>query len=224
MDFSGWACRPVESNRSTATGNAVPTAAGALRECDDQLFNDQGEPTPAFREDSIAFNRALLHAHAAGTGEPLPPEMVRAVLLVRLNTALTGGSGMEEELVRRFADFLNHDILPVIPSRGSVGEADITLLAHIGLAMTGEWEVVYQGKRMPAARALEEAGPPPFEFFGKDALASFSCNALSAAEACYALAEMRRMAAVARLVYALSLEGLNGNIAPLLIIRNYDGG
>lgn len=181
-----------------------------------QLFDAEGQPTPEFRRDSIAFNRALLHAHAAGTGAPLPPETVRAILLIRLNTALTGGSGMEEATVRRFADFLNHDLLPVIPSHGSVGEADITILAHIGLTMMGEWEAVYQGERMPAAEALRRAGLAPIEPFGKDALASFSSNAFSAAEAVFALAEMKAIAQTARLVYALSLEGLNGNIAPVL--------
>lgn len=182
----------------------------------ERLFDEQGQPTAAFRRDSIAFNKALLHAHAAGTGEPLPPELVRAILLIRLNSALTGGSGMEEAVVRRFAEFLNHDMLPVIPSRGSVGEADITMLSHIGLAMMGEWEVHHDGKRMPAGAALQQAGLPPVEPFGKDALASFSSNAFSAAQAVFALAEMRNIAAASRMVYALSLEGLNGNLAPLL--------
>jgi histidine ammonia-lyase len=184
---------------------------------DGRLFNDEGQPTDEFRTESIAFNRALLHAHAAGTGDPLPPDTVRAILLIRLNTALTGGSGMDEAMVRRFAEFLNHDILPVIPSHGSVGEADITILAHIGLAMMGKWEVAYRGERMPAAQALRGAGLAPIEPFGKDALASFSSNAFSAAEAVFALAEMKAIARTARLVYALSLEGLNGNIAPVLL-------
>ena len=181
-----------------------------------QLFDAKGEPTDEFRKESSAFNKALLHAHAAGMGDPLSAEMVRAILLIRLNTALTGGSGMEEDLVRRYVEFLNHDILPVIPSRGSVGEADITILSHIGLTMIGEWEVTYEGIQMPAKEALDTAGLPPIEMFGKDALASFSSNAFSAAEASFALAELRQAARIARLVYALSLEGLNGNIAPLL--------
>lgn len=182
----------------------------------EKLFEANGQPTAKFKADSQTFNRALLHAHAAGVGPMLPPEVVRAILLIRLNTALTGGSGMEEAMVQRFADFLNHDLLPVIPSRGSVGEADITMLSHIGLAMMGEWEAVYQGQRMPAAEALAAAGLEPIQPFGKDALASFSSNAFSAAQAVFALREMQHIARTGRMVFALSLEGLNGNVAPLL--------
>lgn len=183
---------------------------------DQKLFDADGKPTAKFKADSQAFNRALLHAHAAGVGPMLPPEIVRAILLIRLNTALTGGSGMEEAMVQRFADFLNHDLLPVIPSRGSVGEADITMLAHIGLTMMGQWQVLYEGRPMPAAEALAAAGLEPILPFGKDALASFSSNAFSAAQAVFALREMQHIARTGRIVYALSLEGLNGNVAPLL--------
>ncbi len=174
--------------------NKDQSAAG-----DDVLFGPDGKPTEKFKADSIAFNTALLHAHAAGVGPMLPPEIVRAALLIRLNTALTGGSGMDESMVQWFADFLNHDMLPVIPSRGTVGEADITLLSHIGLAMMGEWDVTYQGERMAAADALKAAGLKPVQPFGKDALASFSSNAYSAAQSVFALREMQRMARKAAL-------------------------
>ena len=79
---------------------------------------------------SREFNRGLLHAHGAATGAPLSPEVVRAILLIRLNTALDGGTGMQEQVVRRLAEYLAYDILPVIPSHGSLGEADITVLSR----------------------------------------------------------------------------------------------
>lgn len=165
---------------------------------------------------SRAFNVGLLHAHGAATGGPLPPEVVRAILLIRLNTALRGGSGMQEAVVRRLAEYLAYDILPVIPSEGSVGEADITVLSHVGLTMIDKWEVVAGGRRMPASEANAEAGLPPIDFLGKDALGSFSSNAYGAALASFALAEMRHAARMARLVLGLSLEGLDGNIMPFL--------
>ncbi len=180
------------------------------------LFTKADNIAPEAMLKSRHSNHALLHAHSAGVGPMMPPETVRAVLIIRLNTALTSGSGMNEALVRGFMDFLNNDILPVIPGRGTVGEADITLLAHIGLAMTGKWDVVYKGERMPAAQALEAARLHPADPFGKDALASFSSNAYSAALGCFALYELRQVSRVARVVYALSLEGLNGNLAPIM--------
>ena len=156
------------------------------------LFTPDGRIAEQAMITSRHFNHALLHAHSAGVGPNMPSEIVRAVLLIRLNTALTGGSGMNEALVRGFMDFLNHDILPVVPGRGTVGEADITLLAHIGLAMTGQWKVTYRGEEMPAAEAMEKAGLTPQDPFGKDALASFSSNAYSATLACLSLNCSRR--------------------------------
>jgi histidine ammonia-lyase len=180
------------------------------------LFTPDGRIAEEAMITSRHFNHALLHAHSAGVGPNMPAEIVRTVLIIRLNTALTGGSGMNETLVRGYMDFLNHDILPVIPGRGTVGEADITLLAHIGLAMTGQWKVLYQGVEMPAAEALEKAGLAPLDPFGKDALASFSSNAYSATLACFALVEMQQIARCARVIYSLSLEALNGNLAPIM--------
>ena len=180
------------------------------------LFTPDGRIAEQAMITSRHFNHALLHAHSAGVGPNMPSEIVRAVLLIRLNTALTGGSGMNEALVRGFMDFLNHDILPVVPGRGTVGEADITLLAHIGLAMTGQWKVTYRGEEMPAAEAMEKAGLTPQDPFGKDALASFSSNAYSATLACFALVEMKQIARCARVIYAASLEALNGNLAPIM--------
>ena len=180
------------------------------------LFTPDGRIAEQAMITSRHFNHALLHAHSAGVGPNMPSEIVRAVLLIRLNTALTGGSGMNEALVRGFMDFLNHDILPVVPGRGTVGEADITLLAHIGLAMTGQWKVTYRGEEMPAAEAMEKADLTPQDPFGKDALASFSSNAYSATLACFALVEMKQIARCARVIYAASLEALNGNLAPIM--------
>jgi histidine ammonia-lyase len=162
------------------------------------------------------FNVGLLYAHSAATGAPLPPEVVRAILLIRLNTALDGGTGMQESVVRRFADYLANDILPVIPSHGSVGQADITVLSHIGLTMIDKWEVFANGERMPAADANAAAGLSKVDFVAKDALGSFSSNAFGTALASFALADFQQASQMARLILALSLEGLNGNVAPYL--------
>ncbi|MEM1385903.1 MAG: aromatic amino acid lyase, partial [Pseudomonadota bacterium] len=111
---------------------------------------------------------------------------------------------------------LEHDILPVIPERGSVGEADITLLAHVGLVMQGLWWADHAGARKTGAEALADAGLEPVTLLGKDALASFSSNAYSAALAAQTLAKLRAVRAMLAPVYALSLEALNGNVAPLM--------
>jgi histidine ammonia-lyase len=137
-------------------------------------------------------------------------------MLIRLNTMLTGRTGAQKEVAEMYVQFLNKRISPLVPSRSSVGEADITILAHIGLAMIGEGEVTLDGRRMQASEALKTVSLTPVKPFAKDALAIFSSNAYSAALACLAVVEAEHLLQISSKVFALSLEGLNGNVAPFL--------
>jgi histidine ammonia-lyase len=186
-----------------------------------------GQITPAGRHLSEQFNVNLLRVQATATGPPAAPEVVRAAMAIRLNAMLIGHSGVEPTVVQGLADLLNHEITPVVPSEGTVGEADIDILSHIGLALIGEGDVYYAGKTVPAETALQAAGLKPLVPFGKDALSIFSSNAYSAALAILAAADARHLLTRARQVFALSLEGLNGNIAPFLAeaqgVREFPG-
>jgi histidine ammonia-lyase len=175
-----------------------------------------GAITPEARRLSEKFNADNLRATSAGVGPEASEDLVRALMVIRLNTILAGHSGARPEVAERYRDFLNLRIHPVMPTRASVGEADITLMAHIGLAMMGEGEVIYKGRRMPASEALKEAGLEPLVPFAKDALVIMSSNAFAAAVAVFAVHDAEHLLAVTRKVLALSLEGLNGNIAPYL--------
>jgi len=165
---------------------------------------------------SETFNIGLIHAHTAGVAPEMPTIIVRAIMTTRLNSILHGATGVQTRVAELYRDFLNHRITPVLPSRGSVGQADITLITHIGLAMIGEGDVYYQGQRMKAAEALQKAGLKPLKPVGKDALAILSSNAYSEALAALSLVEAKQLAMVSKLVFALSLEALNGNIEPFL--------
>jgi histidine ammonia-lyase len=175
-----------------------------------------GDIDPEARQASERFNASNLRATSAGVGPEVSEEVVRAAMVIRLNTLLVGYTGAQPQLAERYRDFLNLRIHPVMPSRASVGEADITILSHIGLAMMGEGEVIYAGQRMPADQALRGAGLAPFVPFGKDSLVIMSSNAYAAALAAFAVQDGEHALAVARKVSALSLEGLNGNVAPFL--------
>lgn len=170
------------------------------------------------RAASAAFNHRMLLSHTVAYGEPAKPETVRAAMLIRLNTALFGGTGMSPPLVRQYVDFLNKGLTPVVLGQGSVGQADITILPQIGLAMMGEGMIELDGKAMPAADAMRQAGLAPVKPYAKDSLSLLSSNAYGAALAILAADDARRMLDRADEVAALSLEGLNGNIAPLLAI------
>lgn len=167
---------------------------------------------PEFYE---VYNRNLLLSHSAGVRPDAPEEVVRAVMLARLNGLLAGATGVDPEIAGRYADFLNLGIHPVFPLRGSVGAADITSISHIGLTMIAEGEAVVGGKRMPAIEALAEAGLAPLRLGPKDGLAIVSSNALSAGNGALALADIQSLLDTADYVYALSLEAIRGNISPL---------
>lgn len=163
---------------------------------------------------SVKFNEMSLRAHAAGVGELMSADVVRAGMLIRLNTFLSGAAGVQPEVASIYVDYLNHDVTPVIPSLGTVGEADITLASHIGLAMIGEWDVFYQGKRMPAAEVMKQLKIAPLKPVGKDFLSILSTNSLTAGQATLAALETQAFLDKQVRLFALMLEGFNGNVAP----------
>jgi histidine ammonia-lyase len=170
----------------------------------------------AARDASERFNLNVLHSHSAGFGPPVPEDVVRATMVIRAHTMLLGRTGVQEAVVNMLLAMLNLGIHPVVPSGGSVGEADITILPHIGLAMVGEGDVFYEGKRRPAREALAAAGLSPLRLSGKDALAILSSNAYSAGFGVLVAYDVRQTLHASDLVFSLSLEGLNGNLAPFL--------
>lgn len=161
------------------------------------------------------YNRNLIYAHTLGIGPELEEHQVRATILARLNTLLSARTGIQLEIVEMYRQFLNKGIHPVIPARGSVGEGDISNLSHIGLAMLGEGEVNFQGKRMLAKDALLVADLEPIILGPKDGLSIVSSNAMAAGTGALVLEKAYQLVDIANAIYALSVEGLNGNITPL---------
>jgi histidine ammonia-lyase len=183
---------------------------------DQQPLRPAGALEPDLLAASRRFNIGTLRAHAAGIGPLVPDAIVRAAMLVRLNLLLTGSAGAQPAVVDQYAAFLNCDLTPVVPGRGSIGEADILLSSHIGLALAGEWQVRSHGEVLPAARALEAAALKPVDLVGKDFLAIVGDNSLTIAEAIFAVRDARAWLEREITVFALSLEGLDGNVAPFL--------
>lgn len=175
-----------------------------------------GSLDPDLLAASRRFNLGTLRAHAAGIGPWLPVPVVRAAMLVRLNLLLTGQGGVQPALVDQYAAFLNAGITPLVPQRGSIGEADILLTSHIGLALAGEWQVEYGGRILPSAAALALAGLAPVALVGKDFLSIIGDNSLTIGRAALAVRDARRWLDRELLLFALSLEGLDGNVAPAL--------
>lgn len=183
---------------------------------DHKLFEASGEMTETARQASIDFNRNILRSHSVGYGAHLPKETARLAMVVRLNTLLTGRSGAQPYVAELYRDFLNKGITPVIPTRGSIGDADITLASHVGSVMMGEWRAEVDGKVVSGAEALRMKGIRPLVPEGKDGLAILSTNSVGIAMTMSAMREMRRVLELSPVVYGLTLEGMNGNVAPFL--------
>ena len=183
---------------------------------DHHLFDAKGDLTPEVRKASIEFNRNILRSHSVGYGPALSKEVTRLAMVVRLNTMLTGRSGAQPRVVELYRDFLNKGVTPVVPTRGSIGDADITLASHIGSVMMGEWRAEVDGKVVSGAEVLKMKGITPLVPEGKDGLGILSSNCVGVAMTMDAMRTMRQALKVSPVVYGLTLEGMNGNVAPFL--------
>ena len=158
----------------------------------------------------------LIRSHAAGVGAPLPPDVVRGLMILRANVLLRPTSGVRPALVEALLAVLNAGLVPLVPEQGSVGASgDLAPLSHVALVLMGEGEVIEQGRRAPAAAALAAAGLAPFRFAPKEGLAFI--NGTQAQTAMLALmihdAEVLWRSAVG--AAAMSLEALRGTPTPL---------
>lgn len=167
-------------------------------------------------DEVIRLQQNIVRSHAAGVGEPLPEEVVRACMVLRAHTLARGYSGVRPEIVALLVGMLNAGVHPVIPSQGSVGASgDLAPLAHLALAMTGEGHAIYGGKARPAADALRLAGLHPLRLAAKEGLALINGTQVMTAQALLALADADRLVTVADIASAMSLEALEGTDAAL---------
>ena len=134
------------------------------------------------------------------------------MMVIRLNNMLIGASCATDDLACSYRDFLNAGITPRIPSRGSVGEADITTITHMGLAFIGKDEVSYKGSIVPATEAMEKEGLKPLSLRLKDVHTIMLSNCQGEGTASVLVHETEELLKMSDLVYCLAYEGLNGNI------------
>lgn len=161
------------------------------------------------------YNVNMVRSHCVAVGPEASLAEVRAMMVIRLNTLLLGYTGMSPAIAYMYRDLLNNDVTPVVPERGSVGEADIACLSHIALTLIGEGEAYHKGEKMPALEALCKAGLEPIKLGPKDGLALVSSNAVSAGQGALVLHELTYLLELADIVYSFSLEALKGNVSPL---------
>ena len=167
-------------------------------------------------DDALAeFSLLTVLGRADSVGAPLPTDVVRAAMLVRANGLARAGAGARPEVAELLVALLDRGVHPVVPSVGSIGAGDITLLAHVALVLTGAGEAELKGEVHPGAGALAEAGLSPLALAPKDGLAVISSNAVSVAQAALALVDARAALTWAQAGAALSFEGFRASLSPL---------
>lgn len=161
------------------------------------------------------LQRNLLLSHAAGVGEPLPDEVVRLTLALKINSLARGYSGVSLEVLEALQALLAHEVYPVIPGQGSVGASgDLAPLAHLSAVLLGVGEVRIRGQRLPAARGLEHAGLRPLRLRPKEGLALINGTQVSTALALAGLFGAEDLWASAVLAGAMSVDALKGSDVP----------
>lgn len=157
----------------------------------------------------------LLRSHAAGVGEPLPDEVVRAMLLLRARTLAQGHSGVRPVVVERLVELLDRDLLPVVPSQGSVGASgDLAPFAHLALPLIGEGLLRRDGETRPAAEVLAEEGIEPLRLLAKEGLSLLNGTEGMLAHGALALHRAEQLADTADVACAMSVEALMGSARP----------
>ncbi|MEM9653947.1 MAG: histidine ammonia-lyase [Actinomycetota bacterium] len=166
-------------------------------------------------ERRIALQAALVRSHAAGMGEPVEEEVVRAMMLLRARTLALGYSGARPLVAQSMVAALNAGITPVVPEYGSLGASgDLAPLAHSALVLMGEGEAVHRGVRKPAAQALIDAGLGAITLREKEGLAVTNGTDGILGMLCLAITDCKRLLGQADMIAALTVEALLATDAP----------
>ena len=166
-------------------------------------------------EDALKMQYSLVRSHAAGVGDPLSAEHVRAMLLLRARTLAQGHSGIRPQFVARYLEMIERDILPVVPAQGSVGASgDLAPFAHLALTVIGEGEVFDGGERVETSIALARHGLEPLSLQAKEGLSLLNGTEGMLAFGCLLHERALNLARAADVAAALSVEALLGSSRP----------
>ncbi len=165
------------------------------------------------KDDLAELQVNLIRSHCTGVGSPFSREITRAIMLLRANCLTSGYSGVNPEIVQLLIDFLNEDITPVVPEKGSVGASgDLAPLSHIALALIGEGEVIYDEKKVSSDFAISEINKIPAILGPKDGLALINGTAVMAALGSLAYHEAKYAMKLADITTAITLDGVAGTL------------
>ncbi|AXH60970.1 histidine ammonia-lyase [Providencia huaxiensis] len=166
-------------------------------------------------KDLQSLQRSIVMSHAAGVGEPLDDDLVRLIMVLKINSLARGFSGIRLEVINALIALVNAQVYPFIPAKGSVGASgDLAPLAHMSLILLGEGKARYEGKWISAKKALEKAGLVPLKLEAKEGLALLNGTQTSTAFALKGLFEAEKLLLSGIVCGALSVEATLGSRKP----------
>ncbi len=181
----------------------INTGFGSL--CDVKISN----------ENLSQLQENLVKSHACGFGDEVPKQIVKIMLLLKIQSLSYGNSGVQLITVERLIDFFNQDILPVIYELGSLGASgDLAPLAHLSLPLLGEGLVNFEGKKVVASEVLNKFNWQPIVLQSKEGLALLNGTQFMSAYGCYILIKSLKYSYLADLIAVVSLEGFDGRKEP----------
>lgn len=222
-DLSACFIGPIKAELTPAAKNnmlaSVETVAAVVKQ--DQTCYGINTGFGHFANTQISANEVaklqvnLVRSHTTGVGEQLSAGLVRAIMLMKANSLAQGFSGIRSEVVETILDLLSADVLPIIPSKGSVGASgDLAPLAHLALALIGEGEALKNGERLEAEEVLKTVKRKPVQLQAKEGLALLNGTQVSAALAMQATHHTRTLLETSILIGALSVEAVSGSYTP----------
>lgn len=166
-------------------------------------------------KDLQSLQRSIVMSHAAGVGEPLDDDLVRLIMVLKINSLARGFSGIRLEVINALIALVNAQVYPFIPAKGSVGASgDLAPLAHMSLILLGEGKARYEGKWISAKKALEKAGLAPLKLEAKEGLALLNGTQTSTAFALKGLFRAEKLLLSGIVCGALSVEATLGSRKP----------
>ena len=224
----------IDSRAQLALSEASVRAIEKCRRYLDTKMEDIGRPVygvttgfgslcnvtiPEDKLSQLQYN--LVVSHACGSGETVRPEIVRLMLLLKIQSLSYGHSGAQLATVQRLIDMFNRDILPVVYQHGSLGASgDLAPLAHLSLPLLGLGEVLYKGKIRPSAEVASEFGWQPITLQSKEGLALLNGTQFMSAHAVWSLLKAKRLSRWADYIGAISLDAYDGRIEPFYALTH----
>lgn len=231
----------LKNNMQLALSDEAVRRIKACREYLDNKMATQKEPiygvTTGFgslcnisvgKDELSQLQKNLVMSHACGTGDEVPQEIVRLIVLLKIQSLSYGYSGVQLVTVQRLVDMFNNNVLPAVYQQGSLGASgDLAPLAHMSLPLLGLGEVYYEGKKQPAADVCARFGWEPITLQSKEGLALLNGTQFMSAFAVWSLIKAEELSKAADHIGAVSLDAYDGRIEPFTeavhVVRPHNG-